>query len=244
MGYRVLVPSYLKNNHTDSLRHELCEIIYNDYKGRTFTLDRMLEEKKEVLKKVYDFFKDHAEIAQYKEDSKYWYPYENVNGSKNLRIYNQFYPNTEDEITYFCKEGEDSFKNSDYLFDPVKIQFLLMCQDIRTMDCNSKTAKEIIKINNELFKVLFEKIGETINYSGKNTLESINEYIKKCVDLENEARNNTEHTQEYRDMLVRDYRRFNESAYLLEKAIIVCNADQLEKELPHANITKNTKKKI
>lgn len=48
MSLRVLVPSYSQKNHSDTLRFELCEIIYENYKGATFFLDDLLNEKRIV----------------------------------------------------------------------------------------------------------------------------------------------------------------------------------------------------
>lgn len=178
---KILTPSYLNRNHVDSLRFQLCEIIYEDYKCATFFLDQQLMQKQEALNHVNEFLKKHPEILEYKNDSQYWYPYQNVDGTQNLSLYREFYPNTDGEITYFCKEGENSFATFEYMYDPVKLHFFLMCNDIREMDCHSDTAKEIIQINNELFKILFENVGDTISYNGKNTLEHIEESIQHSL---------------------------------------------------------------
>jgi hypothetical protein len=250
MTFRTLIPSYLESNHIDSLRHELCDIIYNDYKGTTFSLSGMLEEKTEVLNKVYKFIKEHPELSQYKEDSKYWYPYKNVDGSGNLSIYKEYYPNTDGEITYFLKKEErksdmkNLFKGYDYLFDPVKIQFILMCIDIPKMDCEDKLAKEIIKINNELFKVLFDTVGDTINYDNKNTLEHMQRYFKSYFDEQEEIKNDPKYKDEFKEYLLNKSRMFTDNIELLDQAFIVANENKLQKELPVNPEPKTAKKKI
>jgi hypothetical protein len=243
---RVLIPSYLENNHIDDLRYQLCDIIYNDYKGATFFLNRMLEQKLNVLNKVYQFIKDNPGISQYKEDSKFWHPYENVDGTKNLSLYNDYYPNTDDEITHFCKESEsrDSYKYNDYLLDPVKIQFVLMCDDISKMDCDSEIAKEIIKINNELFKVLFDIVGDTINYNNQNTLEHMQRYIQSYFEQQNEIKNNPNYDDDFKEYLLRSSLRVTDNIELLNQAFIVANENKLQKELPINLESKKTKKKI
>jgi hypothetical protein len=244
MGIKYLTPSYLDKNHRNTLRYELCEIVYSDYKGKTFFLDHQLRQKKIVLEKVYDFLNKHPEISEYKEDSKYWYPYENVDGSKKLSLYTEFYPNTEDEITYFCKKGEKEFDHSDYLLDPVKMHFMLMCDDIRTMDCDSDLAKEIIKINNEIFKVLFDTVGDTISYNGFNTLEHIEKYIKDTKLEAEKAKNDSTYSEELKDLISRDFNRFNQSLYALDDVIIICNENKLQKELLVKEESKKVKRKI
>jgi hypothetical protein len=244
MTSRTLIPSYSENNHINDLRYQLCDIIYDDYKGATFTLVEMLQEKSTVLNKVYSFLKAHPEISQHKEDSKFWYPYENVDGSKNLSLHNYFYPNTDDEITYFAKKGEKALEHYDYLFDPVKLQFVLMCTDIKKMDCTSENAKEIIKINNELFKVLFDTVGDTINYSNQNTFEHMNRYTQSYFEEENRIKNDSTYDDEYKDYLLRNSRNFTDNIELLNQAFIVANENKLQKELPINTDTKKQKKKI
>lgn len=243
---KILTPSYLDKNHIDTLRFELCEIIYENYKTRTFFLDQQLIQKQEVLSKVYAFFKNHPEISEHKGDSQYWYPYQNVDGTQNLSLYREFYPNNDGEITYFCKEGEDVFTISDYMYDPVKLHFFLMCNDIREMDCHSDTAKEIIQINNELFHILFENIGDTISYHGKNTLEHIQEYIQHSLDAVENIQNDPDpsYTQDYKNILLRSYRSFNDFSYILNEIITVCKKDKLQNELLIKEESKHIKRKI
>lgn len=250
MTFRELIPSYLKSNHIGDLRHELCDIIYNDYKGTTFFLNVMLQEKTEVLNKVYKFIKENSEISDYKEDSKYWYPYENVEGSKNLSIYSDFYPNTDDEITFFGKSGDkingkkNLFDGYDYMLDPVKLQFILMCDDIVKMDCTSDTAKEIIKINNELLKVLFDTVGDTINYANKNTLEHMQKYTQSYLDEQEKIKNDPTYKDDYKDYLLNKSRKFTDNIELLNPAFIVANENKLQKELSVNAEPKKAKKKI
>lgn len=177
MELQILAPSYLEKNHQDTLRYELCEIIYSIYKYTTFRLDKQLNDKKHVLKELYVFLKQHPEIEQHKNDSGYWYPYENVDGSKNLKLHTNFYPNTSGEITFFSKEDNYDMKNYDYLVDPVKLQFFLMCNDVSSMDTSSTTAQQIIHINNQLFQMLHEVIGDTISYNNKNTLQHVRDFL-------------------------------------------------------------------
>lgn len=250
MTFRELIPSYLENNHIGNLRHQLCEIIYDDYKGTTFFLDKMLQQKINCLNEVYNFIKENPELLQYKNNSQYWYPYEDVDGSKNLSIYRDFYPNKEDEITYFYKKDElNKDKNTlfygyDYLFDPAKLHFILMCKDISQMDCNSPNAKEILKVNNELFKVLFDIVGDTISYSNDNTIEHMQKYIQSYFDEQERIENDFSYDNDFKTMLLRDSRKFTDNVALLNQAFIVCNHDKLEKELPVNVESKITKKKI
>lgn len=243
---KILTPSYLNKNYTDSLRYELCDMLYNDYKGTTFFLNQQLVQKKAVLSNIYEFFKEHPEISEYKGSSKYWYPYENVDGTQNFSLFGDFYPNTNGGITYFCKENEQNFIISDYMHDPVKLHFFLMCNDIKKMDCHSDIAKEIIQINNELFKLLFEKVGDVISYNGKNTLEHIQEYIQNHLDEEEKIKNDSlsSYSQDYKNLLLRSCRSFNDFSYLLNEAIIICQENKLQYELSTKKDPKKIKQKI
>jgi hypothetical protein len=204
----------------------------------------MLEEKTEALNKVYKFIKDNPEISNYKEDSKYWYPYENVDGSGNLSLHRDFYPNTDDEITYFCKKNEKSYEHYDYLFDPVKLQFVLMCVDIGKMDCRSEMAQEIIKINNELFKVLFDTVGDTINYANQNTLEHMTRYTQSHLEEQDRIKNDTSYDNDYKNYLLDKSRMVTDNFNFLSEAFIIVNESKLRNELPINPEPKTTKKKI
>lgn len=74
MKIKTLNSIYLKNNHIKSLRHELCEIIYKDYKGTTFFLYQMIIQKERVIEDLKNFIKKHPEIYNFKENSSYYYP--------------------------------------------------------------------------------------------------------------------------------------------------------------------------
>lgn len=118
-----------------------------------------------------------------------------------------------------------------------------MCNDIKKMDCESDKAKEIIAINNQLFYLMFETVGDTISYNGLNTLQHVHKYIENSLKGQEEAQNNPEHSSEWRDMLVRDYASFNNFSYLLNEAIIICNEQKLQEQLPIKSLN-TIKKKI
>jgi hypothetical protein len=236
--------TYLENNHIDSLRHQLCDIIYNDVKGAIFSIDTMLHKKLNTLNKVYSFLKNHPEILQYKDDSKYWYPYENVNGDAHLQLYSEYYPNTSLNVTYFSKTADKKHSICEYLFDPVKLQFFIICENIRVMDCDSDTAKEIMKINNELFKVLLDTVGETISYNKLNTLEVMEKYIDNSINEENDIKTGNKYSESIKDLILDDYSRFNEKIPLLNETIVIYKLDNLQKELPINAEPKTPKKKI
>lgn len=229
---RTLIPSYSDKDERNSDRFKLCEIVYEDYKGTTFHLTQMLEEKKQVLKKLKTYIKSHPELASHYENSAYWYPFKNVDGTRSLNPYSEYYPNTQKEITYFCQEGKDNLNHSDYLFDPVKLQVLIMCKDLRDMDLNSDVAQEIIKINNNIFKLLFDTIGDTINYSGENTFEQINNIIQASLQEQEKIEASTEYTQELKEMILKRTYRFNENIHYIQEAMIICQYDKLNNAIP------------
>jgi small-conductance mechanosensitive channel len=145
MKIKTLTSIYLKNNHIKSLRHELCEIIYKDYKGTTFFLSQMLEDKERVLEDINNFIKTHPEIYNFKENSLFYYPYENVNKEIEPYLYFDFYIDNDNNAVHFGKKGEMFV--SDYLLDPLKIQFSIMAKDISQMDIDSDVAKKVINLN-------------------------------------------------------------------------------------------------
>ena len=243
MTYRTLIPSYSESNHIDTLRYDLCEIIYNDYKGPTFFLNDMLKQKKDVLKKIKSFVKKYPEIVENKGNSEYWYPYPNVDGNQDLKFHSSFYPDTNDEITYFCK-GENEISKSDYLFDPVKLHFFLMCQDIKKMNCESDTAKEIVKINNALFMVLLQTVGDTVSYNGLTTLEHIHKYIQDGKEAKIACEKNPDYGVDLKQMIVRDYDSFNDYIFLIDEPIAFCRDYVLRNELAVHQEPKKSKKKI
>lgn len=227
---RTLIPSYLETNYIDSLRFQLCEIIFDDYKGTTFFLDQMLNEKEKTLEKTKNFLITHPELFNEKDNSSYWYPYPNVDNSKGQFIYNQFYPNTEGEITYFCKKGEDSFDTQDYLVDPVKLIFLIMCRDIKKMDCESDTAKKILKINNELFQIVIEAVGDTIDYNNRSNLEQMSNFLKEKKEHLKETLSDPLF-EDMKEKIEKEYNEFNVSIPLLEEMFIVANQYALSKAI-------------
>lgn len=242
---RVLIPSYLNKDYRQSLRYELCEILYSDYKSRTFFLDRMLEQKKTVLEKLTNFVETNPELKNHKNSTSYWYPFPGVSNTDNLRLYNDFYPNDNGEITYFCKEGENSWEYSDYLSDPVKIQLTLMCNDLNTMMVDNKTAKEIVEINDQIFNITLSVVGDTLNYAGQNNSEYIKNYMSKNKENEDGIKSNVQYDADFKDMLLRSIHRFNENTKYLESAIVNCERASLQEAImPQSSSDRDRERKI
>lgn len=233
MSYRILIPSYTKESQKNTLRYELCEIIYEHYKATTFFVSAVLKDKIDTLEKVKKFFKTHPEILQYKDNEKYWYPYENVDGTRNLNLYVNFYPNTSEEITYFCKEEEENHKDYDYLFDPLKLHFFLMRTDVKQMNNDSENAKKIISINNELFSILLENVGDVKSYNGLKTLQHINKAFEETKEKIEEIKNNSKYDKILKNELSRSYIDMNKSSHIFNDVQKMCYEYKLKKELPH-----------
>ena len=106
-----------------------------------------------------------------------------------------------------------------------------MCEDIRKMDCNDELAKEIIKINNQLFQIVIEVVGETINYSGYNNLEHMNSFLEKREKSVQEGMNDARFSQEMKEVIKREYDRFNDAISFLDDAFIIANQCALDKKM-------------
>jgi hypothetical protein len=239
---RTLIPSYLEHNHIDSLRFQLCEIIYSDYKGATFFLSQMVKEKEDVFKNVTQFIASNPELLNYKDNSSYWYPYSDVDGTKDLQLNSSFYPNVDDEITYFCKEDEDKFDHEDYLFDPVKLMFFLMCRDITKMDCSSEEAQKILQLNNQIFKALIEVVGDPVSYNNRTNHEHMEYYFKARKESHEKSMNDNYYNDDVKEMMKREYDSLNNFVYLLEEAFIVTNQYELSQKITSKD--NNIKQKI
>lgn len=238
MENEILEVTYLSSNHIDSLRYQLCDILYNDYKGTTFFLNQQLAQKKQTLKELHSFVKQHPEIYDYKNNSQYYYPYENVTAESNTSFFTDFYFTNNNAITYFGKEGSTHYEVQDYLIDPLKLQFYLMCQDISKMDCDSDTAKKIIAVNNQIFSTVLDIVGDTVSYQNIHTLGHIEKYIATNIQGQKDAENDTKHAQDYKDYMIRQYRRFNDHSHLIKDAISILEEYKLQNTLPQKTTNK------
>lgn len=248
---KTLEESYSQEQFFDTLRYELCEIIYHDYKGRTFTAEQMLYEKKEVLNKIKDFIKKHPELSDYKDDNNYWYPYPNVANHELKNFYSDFYFDDKDGITYFRKEKKewDNLKNRelfdgyDYLFDPVKIQFFIIAQDINSLDLEGINAKKIMAINFELFHILLNTIGDIPSYQGLNTLEHMELYIQKIIDYPKEIEAG-DYTTDLKNMILHSANKSIKLLPAFNDVLAICRHYKLDNVLNDNNTKKSDVKKL
>lgn len=244
MTMKTLTTTYLEKNHINTLRHDICEIVYKDYKGATFFLSHMVEEKKIVLTLLLDYIKKNPDIYQYKNDSSYWYPYENVEPGSSNMFYNDYYIDTKDNAVHFVKESPlNNTTTYDYLLDPVKIQFLLMSRDISKMDCQSPNAKEIISLNQEIFETLYDVVGDPLNYEGKNNLNYFEEYILNNQERRKEIKDDKNMEIQFKRHSLSHLDSFLDNLIHISGALTLCRKDKLEKKL-NSNNKVNIKSKI
>ena len=229
MKIKTLNSIYLKNNHIKSLRHELCEIIYKDYKGTTFFLYQMIIQKERVIEDLKNFIKKHPEIYNFKENSSYYYPYENVNKDIEPYLYFDFYIDNKDNAVHFGKGNEISVY--DYLLDPLKIQFSIMAKDISQMDINSDNAKKIVQLNYDIFKILLDVVGDTIDYQSINTFTYIEKYIESNEKVINDVNKDNAISVNYKHQLLTKNIRFKENLPYITDTLILLKKDQLENKI-------------
>ena len=218
---------------SDRLRFELCDIVYADYKGATFFLNHMRDEKRAVLERLRVFVSEHGdELSSVRGDSAFWYPRKRQGPGIPYDIFSNHYKDVEGRFVSASEKGhgdwnEEFFKGYDYFMDPLKIMFHLACNDPWKMDMGSELAKEIVGINIEIFAVLAEVVGDPPLPGGMGMGDVAREYFAG-VEKNRRETEDSNFSDHYKDAQRRRYEDWQAAKVLLAPMFSMVEAMELK----------------
>lgn len=106
-----------------------------------------------------------------------------------------------------------------------------MAKDISQMDINSDNAKKIVQLNYDIFKILLDVVGDTIDYQSINTFTYIEKYIESNEKVINDVNKDNAISVNYKHQLLTKNIRFKENLPYITDTLILLKKDQLENKI-------------